>query len=87
MIKDSFADDFDEWDCLYCKRVTSCPYGQAVVEQHQFLRLTESCPVRIEREWYDSTPPEVKEALARHYGDDPMAVTHEFEAFATIHRS
>ena len=85
MIKNSSAYDFDEWDCLCCKKVTSCPYGQAVLEEHQFLRLTESCPVRLGREWHDSAPLEVKEALARHYGDDPMAVTLEFEAFAKIH--
>jgi len=85
MTKDSSVYDFDEWDCLYCKKVTTCPYGQAVLQKNQFLRLTESCPVRIGREWDDSAPPEVEEALAIHYGNDPMAVTQEFEAFAKIH--
>jgi len=87
MNKNGFADDFDEWDCLYCKKVASCPFGRAVIEKAKFSRLTESCPARIKFEWDASTAPAVREALTSYYGNDPMADTQEFKAFTRIHRS
>jgi hypothetical protein len=87
MNNNNVHDDFDDWDCLYCKNVTTCPFGRAVIEKAKFSRLTESCPVRINVEWDALAPSVVKEALKSYYGSDSMADTQEFTVFTKIHRS
>ena len=87
MNNDSVNHDMDDWDCLYCKKGTTCPYGRAVIEKVNFSRLTESCPVKVEVEEGALADPEVEEALKSHYGSDSMADTQELKFFEKIHRS
>ncbi len=87
MLSNAFVDDFDEWDCLYCKKFKTCPFGRAVIEGNRFSRLAESCPVKIAFEWDTAASPEIRDALTKHYGIDPMADTQEFQVFTRVHGS
>jgi hypothetical protein len=37
------ADGFDQYDCLFCKRVPGCSYGRAFLERAGFSYLSDSC--------------------------------------------
>jgi len=77
--------DLDEWDCLYCKLVTTCPYGHAFTEQIDFCRLHKSCPDWRPLGYGESIPSEIHQILLDLYGQDELAGTSELAAFARIH--
>jgi len=77
--------DVDEWDCLYCKLVTICPYGQAVAGHKEFCRLETSCFQRIPIECDACMPPEIEQCLVDIYGFDELATTDELAIFFKIH--
>jgi len=79
------AHDSDELDCLDCKRVTSCPCGQAVAGQIDFSRLQRSCSDRSTREPDETIPSEIEQSLLDIYGPDQWSSTREFEVFMRIH--
>lgn len=77
--------DPDQWDCLYCKLATRCPYGQAVVEQRDFCRLLESCPIREPVECGEIVSSEIETCLLEIYGHDALVTTNELAVYMRIH--
>ena len=77
--------DLDQWGCLCCKRVTSCPCGQAVAGLIDFFRLQRSCSDRSTREPDETIPSEIEQRLLDMYGHDEWSSTSEFPVFMRIH--
>jgi len=75
----------DPWDCLYCKLVTKCPYGQAVVKSRDFCRLREACPIREPVEGGEIVSSEIETCLLEIYGHDAPATTNELAVYMRIH--
>lgn len=75
----------DQWDCLYCKLVTKCPYGQAVVETRNFCRLQEVCPIREPVECGEIVSSEIETCLLEIYGHGALLTTNELAAYMRIH--
>ena len=75
----------DQWDCLYCKLVTKCPYGQAVVELRDFCRLQEVCPIRKPVECGEIVSSEIETCLLEIYGHDALVTTNELAVYMRIH--
>ena len=77
--------DLDEWDCLYCELVKTCPYGKAVMGQKEFCRLQASCPERIPMSYEGDMPPEIEQCLLDIYGCEHLESTDELRIFLKIH--
>jgi hypothetical protein len=75
----------DRWDCLYCKLVTLCPYGQAVLKLRDFCRLQEACPIREPVEGGEIVSSEIETCLLEIYGHDAPATTNELTVYMRIH--
>lgn len=37
------ADGFDQYDCLFCKRMSGCSFGRAFLASSDLCYLTDSC--------------------------------------------
>jgi len=75
----------DQWDCLYCKLVTECQYGQAVVQLRGFCRLEEACPIREPMEGGEIVSPEIETCMLKIYGHDTLRTTNELADYMRIH--
>ena len=75
----------DQWDCLYCKLVKTCPYGQAVVGLSDFCRLQEICPIREPVECGEIVSSEIETRLLEIYGHDALVTTNELAVYMKIH--
>ena len=78
-------EESDQWDCLYCKLVAECPYGQAVVELRDFCRLRETCPIRQPVECGEIVSPAIEACLLKMYGHDALSTTNELAIYMKIH--
>lgn len=77
------TEQIDAWDCLYCKMVESCPYGQSAIKDVGFSQIADCCSERFPRPDGDPLPEEVRERLTEMYGTDSF---DEMDEITRLHK-